>query len=400
MIHQLPAGASRGFDHWGSAPEPHRDVIVVGGRAAGAATAMLLARTGANVLVVDRSMYGSDTLSSHALMRGAVDQLERWELLDRIAATTPPIRNIALEFGGDHVSIPTGNVPLYAPRRTVLDPVLVDAACDAGAEFRFQTRVTGVLRNASGRVRGVATEDAEGRRSDLTADVVVGADGLRSFVARQVDAPVTRLGRHSLASLYTYVRGAELDADDFRFAYGDRLIGGSIPTNDGLHLVFVSMAPQAFRSGVHLDVQAALIRSLDRVSPTIAAGAREGVITGPIRSFPGHTGRLLRPHGPGWVLVGDAGYFKDPVAAHGLSDALRDAELAATAILTGNLDEYEHVRDTLSMPLFDHIDHLASLEWTPQEAAGLLVDLGTAMAEESDAFLRHLAAVPGSARQR
>lgn len=400
MIHQLPAGASPGSDRRGRAPEPHRDVIVVGGRAAGAATAMLLARSGANVLVVDRSGYGSDTLSSHALMRGAVDQLARWQLLDRVAATTPPVRRIALEFGADHLSVPTGDVPLYAPRRTVLDPILVDTAREADVEFRFHTRVTRVLRNAAGRVCGVATEDAEGRRRDLTGDVIVGADGLRSFVARQVDAPVTRLGRHGLASLYSYVRGAELAADEFRFAYGDRLIGGAIPTNDGLHLVFASMAPQAFRSGARLDVQAALIRSLDRVSPTIAAGARKGVITGPIRSFPGHTGRLLRPHGPGWVLVGDAGYFKDPAAAHGLSDALRDAELAATAILTGNLDEYEHVRDTLSMPLFDQIDRLASLEWTPQEAAGLLVNMGTAMADESAAFQRHLATEAGSARSR
>ena len=84
----------------------------------------------------------------------------------------------------------------------------------------------------------------------------------------------------------------------------------------------------------------------------------------------------------------------------GGSGALRDAQLAATAILTGNLDEYERVRDTLSMPLFDHIDRLASLVWTPQEAAGLLVNFGTAMAEESGAFQRHLAAEARSTRNR
>src|SRR5262245_43668522 len=111
---------------------PHYDVVVVGARAAGAATAMLLARRGVRVLVVDRSVLGGDTLSTHALMRGAVTRLDRWGLLDRVwAAGTPVITTAAFHYGEDvlKLEVPaTDSVPgLAAPRRTLLDPLLVDA---------------------------------------------------------------------------------------------------------------------------------------------------------------------------------------------------------------------------------------------------------------------------------
>lgn len=354
---------------------------------------MLLARAGVDVLVVDRAGYGSETLSSHALMRNAVDQLARWGLLDKVAATTPPINRTVFDFAGERVVVPsakTGDSPLYAPRRTVLDPILVDAARDAGAEFRFHTRVTELIRDTTGRVRGVVTEDEVGRRNPVGATLVVGADGLRSFVARNVDAPTTRSGHHALASLYAYVRQAELPIDDYWFAYGDRLVGGSIPTNDDQHVIFASMSLADFQL-VRLDPQMALIRSLGRVSRSLGDGARAGTIVGAFRSFPGCRGRFLKPHGRGWALVGDAGFFKDPAAAHGLSDALRDAELLSAAILTSNLDDYERVRDTLSMPLFEHIDRLASLDWQPHESAKLLAEMGRAMAAETDALRLHRA---------
>jgi flavin-dependent dehydrogenase len=144
------------------------DVVVVGARAAGAATAMLLARAGLRVVVVDRGRYGADTLSTHALMRGAVVQLHRWGLLDRIiAAGTPPIRRTTFRYANDEIEIPIkashGVDALYAPRRTVLDPILVDAAQEAGAEVRFSTTVTGLSRATDGRVTGVIGVDAAGR---------------------------------------------------------------------------------------------------------------------------------------------------------------------------------------------------------------------------------------------
>lgn len=372
------------------------DVVIVGARAAGAATAMLLARAGADVLVVDRAGYGTDTLSSHALMRGGVDHLRRWGVLGRVAATTPPIHRSVFEFGGDRMVVDVGDeldVPLYAPRRTVLDPLLVDAAREAGAEFCFGTRMADVNRTAYGRVCGVEVETAAGRTTRIGADLVVGADGLRSAVARRVNAPVTRLGTHCLSSIYTYVRNADLPSDEYHFAYDGGLVGGAIPTNDSTHCVFVSMAPSIFRTSARLDVAAALERTLATVSPSIAAGARAGSIVGALRSFPGHVGQFRTPHGDGWALVGDAGYFKDPVAGHGLSDAFRDAELLTEAVLTGDLEGFERVRDALSTPLFDHIERFTALGWDADGARDALLHFAVAMAEESDALREHRDAV-------
>lgn len=136
------------------------DVVVVGARPAGAATAMVLARAGLRVLVVDRSRYGADTLSTHALLRGGVLQLARWGLLNEvIAAGTPPVQRSVFHYGEERIEVPirpaAGVDALYAPRRTVLDPILVDAARDAGAEVRFGLTVTGLCRDGTGRVTGV-----------------------------------------------------------------------------------------------------------------------------------------------------------------------------------------------------------------------------------------------------
>lgn len=140
------------------------DVIVVGARAAGAATAMLLARQGLRVLVLERDRYGTDTLSTHALMRGSVLMLSQWGLLGPIVeAGTPPVRQTRFHYGADTMTVtikPTlGVEALYGPRRTVLDAVLVDAAVAAGAEVRFGVTVTGLLRDATDRVVGVTGRD-------------------------------------------------------------------------------------------------------------------------------------------------------------------------------------------------------------------------------------------------
>ena len=185
------------------------DVVVVGARCAGAATAMLLARAGRSVLLVDRGDYGSDILSTHALMRGGVLQLARWNLLGRIIeAGTPPVKTTTFHLGDEKVHVPIkpkfGVDALYAPRRTVLDRVLVDAAEQSGALVRFGTRLTGLSRGSDGGVDGVVLQDRAGRSVQVTAKHVVGADGMRSTVAGLVGAPVYRSGRHATAVLYGY----------------------------------------------------------------------------------------------------------------------------------------------------------------------------------------------------
>src|SRR5689334_5744121 len=192
----------------------HYDVIVVGARAAGASTALLLARAGLSVLLVDRSRYGADTLSTHALMRGGVLQLARWGLLDRIVASgATPIRQVHFHYahGGVTVAVKPadGVTALYAPRRTVLDPLLVDAAAAAGAEVRFGVTVTALQRDGRGRVCGVHARAGRGPDVAVGARLVVGADGARSTVAAAVDAAVRHRGDAAGAFTYGYWSGVQ-----------------------------------------------------------------------------------------------------------------------------------------------------------------------------------------------
>lgn len=368
------------------------DVIIVGARVAGASTAMLLARAGHRVVVLDRCRRGSDTLSTHALMRPAVVQLDRWGVLDDVIASgTPGLDHVVFHYGEREVRLATSTT-LYAPRRTVLDPILVDAAERSGAEFRFGADVRELLRGDDGRVVGVRVRDEAGRTTDLRARVVVGADGRRSRVAAELRPAVTRPSTATSAFAYAYLSGVDTDAYEWCFGHGTT--AGLIPTGDGLTGVFVGVPPASFTP--ELRGEQGFRRTLAATSPTVAERLASGTLVGPIRGFPGLRGWLRRPWGPGWALVGDAGYFKDPTTAHGITDALRDAELLATALhasLTGAdqlepaLAEYERVRDELSLEFFDITDRIASFDWTPDEVQPLHLVMSRVMQHEVDAQL-------------
>jgi 2-polyprenyl-6-methoxyphenol hydroxylase-like FAD-dependent oxidoreductase len=376
------------------------DVVIVGARAAGAATALLLARAGHDVLVVDRARYGSDTLSTHALMRGGVLQLERWGLLDRIiAAATPPVHRVTFDYGGAPVVV---DIPaaLYAPRRTVLDRVLVDAAREAGADVRFGVNVTGVRMDAKGRVTGVSARDADGAAVQYDATLTVGADGTRSLVARAVGAPVTTAAAHATASIYGHYR--DVPAAGYEWSFSAHAASGAIPTNDGRTCVFVGASSERFHRDLRWDRPAAMRALLAEVSPDLGARVAAGQREGPLRAFPGMPGWLRRSFGPGWALVGDAGYFKDPLTAHGLTDALRDAELLVHAVdeglagampMAAALAGYQRVRDDLSGGLLDTTDAIASFDWRLADLQVLHSRLSDAMQEEAR-FLRALRTPP------
>ena len=311
-------------------PRPTYDVIVVGARAAGAATAMLAARAGLRVLVVDRSRYGADTVSTHALMRGGVLQLHRWGLLPAVvAAGTPPVRKATFHYRDTTLAVdirPSHGVEaLYAPRRTLLDPLLVNAAAAAGAEVRFGVAVHDLRRGDDGRVIGIEARDRLGRRVTADAHLVIGADGLRSVVAARVGAAVLRKGEGASAWVYGYF--ADVAADGYEWAFRPGAAAGLIPTNDDLLCVFAGTTASRIGRGGRTAFEP-LLRA---ASPALAARVLGGRLVGNLRSFVGQPGYLRQPWGPGWALVGDAGYWKDPLSAHGLTDALRDAELLARA---------------------------------------------------------------------
>ncbi len=344
-------------------PAERHDVVVVGARCAGAATALLLARAGHDVVLVDRATFPADTLSTHAIARSGVVQLRRWGLLDRVLASgAPALRDISFHDADGVVTrrlaARHGVDALVAPRRTVLDALLVDAARAAGADVRTGVTVEGVTRTGTGRVSGVVARDGAGRL-ELGGRLVVGADGLRSRIARAVGARTLRAEAPLGSTHYTYVAG---DWPHLEYHLGDRAFGGVFPTHGGEACVWVCGPAEAARAArrAAADVDEAFDVLLREV-PTLAARLPGRRRTTRARGAVALPNVVRAGAGPGWALVGDAAYHRDPVTGHGMSDAFRDADLLAEAVddvLEGE-DEavafarYERRRLTLLTPLLD-----------------------------------------------
>ena len=367
---------------------PFYDVIVVGARCAGASTAMLLARAGLRVLVIDRQLYGSDTLSTHALMRPAVVQLARWGLLEKIVAeSTPVITATSFHYGGDDVvTIPVqGNagIPgLVAPRRTVLDRLLVDAAIEAGAEVVHGVVAQELLHHRTGRVGGVRVRCADGRVLSLNASWVVGADGLGSLVGRETNARTLYRGRASAVTTYVYTKNPGVDG--YHWYFGKRCAAGIIPTNEDKICVFVSTPAKETDLPTHVSMTERHNAVLHRLIPSIAEHIAFTGCSMP-RGFRGVPATIRQAYGPGWVLVGDAGLFRDPLTSHGISDALRDAEGAARAVIQASereLSFYEQERDTLARPVIHATESICSFDWSVDQLKEIHKQLSAAIKDE------------------
>ncbi len=369
------------------------DVVIVGARCAGAATAMLMARQGAKVLLVDRAKEGSDTLSTHALMRGAVMQLHNWGVLPSIVAEgTPPVRRTSFIYGEDptidiDLSESHGTRALYAPRRMVLDKQLVMAAREAGATTIFQTSVVRLNKGPDGAVNGVVLRNATGEHV-VDCGLVVGADGRNSFIARQVEAGLIKRATNASRVAFGYFSGV---ADKgYRWYWSESCGGGIIPTNFGESCVFLSVAsegPHDLRGASREDGFARAVRTL---LPRMAEDLEGAELSGRMRGFAGQPGHLREACGAGWALVGDAGYFKDPITAHGITDALRDAQILADSWCRGTLDDYPIARDALSRDLFSVTDRIAGFDTSLNELATLHKLLNTAMQANQQWIADHL----------
>ncbi len=369
------------------------DVVVVGARCAGAATAMLLARQGLSVLLVERDRHGADTLSTLALMRAGVLELYRWGLLDRVrAAGTPPITSTSFIYGDETITVPiksrNGVDALFAPRRTLIDALLADAALDSGADVVYGARLVDLERASDGRVIGAVIEERGGAVRRVGAGIVIGADGLWSTVVRLVGTATYREGRHACGVVYTFWPGLENARS--RWYYRPGVAVGAIPTNGGDTCVFAATPQARFHAEIRTDMEAGYRRVLAECAPELAAEVAEKTPSERLRGFPGQPGLMRQSHGPGWALVGDAGYFKDPITAHGISDALRDAELLARAVGRGSdhaLAEYQSTRDELSRELFEITDEIAGFEWDFDRLKVLHQDLSKTMNREVEALL-------------
>ena len=351
------------------------DAIVVGARCAGSPTAMLLSRKGYRVLVVDRATFPSDTVSTHVLQPLAVAALTRWGLIDRLTATgCPPIHTYTYDFGPVTLAGAPGTAssPIaYCPRRTILDKLLVDAAAEAGAEIREGFTVEEILID-EGRVTGIKGHSKGGTPVTERAAVVIGADGRHSLVADAVRPDQYNEKPPILAAYYTYWSGLPIDG---RFDTYIRPMRGfaAAPTHDGLTLT-VGGWPFAEFDTNKKDVEGNFLKLFDTVpefAERIRGAKREAPISGAaVPNF------FRKPYGPGWALVGDAGYNKDPITAQGINDAFRDAESCATALdqsfsgarpFEAAMGDYQRARDEHVLPMYHFTCQLATLEPPPPE---------------------------------
>ncbi|MCM3921470.1 NAD(P)/FAD-dependent oxidoreductase [Frankia sp. AiPs1] len=350
------------------------DVIVVGARCAGSPLAMLLARRGHRVLAVDRATFPSDTVSTHFIHQTGLARLRDWGLLDRLRATgVPPVRHMTFSYDDIHAEgfadAIDGITEVLCPRRTVLDALLVDAARAAGAEVIEGFTVTETI-VADGRVTGIRGYDADGSETAFGGRFVVGADGVDSTLARLVGAEVYRNVPASGFVYYSYFDGLDWGFHN-RTAHGRQF--ASCPTHDGRTMVAVMRRRDAFGE-FRADVEESFRSVVAGVVPEFGADLRAATRTERFRGLRYADSFYRRSHGPGWALVGDAGYHKDPLTAWGITDAFRHAELLAEALhrglsgespIDGAVADYVARRDRASAGTFAFTVAVAALTLPP-----------------------------------
>ncbi len=327
------------------------DAVIVGARCAGSALGIALGRAGADVALIDRDTFPSDTLSTHLLFPNTLDVLERLGVLERIRSRhdLPLLEHrlcmLGYEIGGPYT--PIGDYDRAAsPRRTILDKAMVDTALDSGATSRFGERVVALIGGgtADDPVRGVVLESGE----RIEARWVLGADGRASVVARSLGLDRRRRLAGEMTTVFAYWRGlpptpyAHLDVS------GRQALNWA-PCEDGTHLLGVSREPP-FGRGSKAARERSYLEGLRRFGRTFDVGwldSAERISEVRVAPETMMRGFYRRAAGPGWALVGDAGHFKHPATAQGISDAVEQGLYVAGALEKGDggLTRYEAWRD-------------------------------------------------------
>jgi flavin-dependent dehydrogenase len=379
------------------------DVVIVGARAAGAATALLLGRLGYDVVLVDRTVLPSDTLSTHQIARPGVVQLHRWGLLPAVLASgAPAIRQVSFTAMGESVTRTVkdkaGVDLLVAPRRYILDTLVAHAAAHVGVHFRQGVTVTGVRFDGAGRVVGVIGHDRSGASVGIDARFVVGADGLGSTVARSVGAKTIEHRGDSGGVQYAYYAGPPWSGIEMFIT--ERALAGVFPTHDGQACIWIGTPSADARAARRQAVSRAdaFTARLELAAPELAARLRTGRRTSTVTGMLRMPNLLRRAYGPGWALVGDSGYHRDAVTGYGISDAYRDAEFLAVGLhraLSGDADEatalagYQQRRDRALRGIFELTCALAGYPDVPH-----FVELQRQLSQAIDVEATALAALP------
>jgi 2-polyprenyl-6-methoxyphenol hydroxylase-like FAD-dependent oxidoreductase len=359
------------------------DAIVVGARCAGSPTAMLLARKGYRVLLVDKASFPSDTMSTHLVHPPGVAALARWGLLERLEATgCPPVETYSFDFGPLTISGSPrpidGVARAYCPRRTVLDQILAEAAVEAGAELREGFTVDEVIAG-EGAVTGIRGHASGAAVVTDRARVVIGADGRHSLVVKAVQPEQYDERPSRLAMYYAYWSDLPTNGFDTTIRAENRRGWAAARTHDDLTVLPFGWPAEEFRAN-RKDIEGNFFATLD-LAPDFAervrAASRESKFIGSAE-LPGY---FRKPFGPGWALLGDAGYHKNPITAMGINDAFRDAELVTRALddsFSGRrshdeaMRDYQQVRDHEAGPVYEFTDDFAQLRPPPPEMQQLL----------------------------
>jgi len=357
------------------------DAIVVGARCAGAATALLLARKGHRVLIVDKATFPSEIPHGHFVHRQGPRLLQSWGVLEKVVRSgCPPVTSFTSDFGDFPLTgtdlVRDGVAFGYGPRRALLDHALLEMAIAAGAEFRNQLIVEEYLMKGEA-VTGIRGRSADGRAQAIeNATIVIGADGRHSSLARAVSAPVYDEVPRLTCWYFSYWSGAPLDGLHV-YIRGQNVIF-AFPTNDSLTAVFIAW-PLSELARVRASVENSFMEVLRSASPVgecILSGRREERFYG-AADLPNF---FRKPYGVGWALVGDAGHHKDPYLALGICDAFRDADLLATAIdegfsgkrrIAAALAVYETARNSAASQLYWENISLARFGPVPEDILGL-----------------------------
>jgi 2-polyprenyl-6-methoxyphenol hydroxylase-like FAD-dependent oxidoreductase len=378
------------------------DAIIVGARCAGSPTAMLLARKGYRILLVDKATFPSDTISTHILWPHGAELMDRWGLLDRLAETgCPPVARrlifdvgpFALEGGVVDTNAGRGG---FCPRRTVLDKLLVDAAVEAGAELREGFTVDRLLWDGD-RVAGISGRTRADEHVEEHARLVIGADGVHSFVAEAVRAPEYDAAPPLTTNYYSYYGG--FDADDIEMYIRDCEAVGCFPTHGGLTLVAVLWPSRRFQE-IRTDIEGHVMKVVESI-PVVAARLQRATREEKWVGTAGVPNYFREAFGPGWALVGDAGYDRDPITAQGISDAFLDAASLAAALddgwsgrspLSDLLTAHQAARDERAKPMREFTCQMARLEPPPPH----MQQLFSALRGNQEATNRFFSAITGS----
>jgi 2-polyprenyl-6-methoxyphenol hydroxylase-like FAD-dependent oxidoreductase len=350
------------------------DATIVGARCAGSPTAMLLARKGYRVLLVDKASFPSDTISTHIIWPHGAEALDRWGLLERVAATGCPPTALNMVFDVGPLAL-TGGVTNtnggrggFCPRRTLLDKILVDAAVGSGVELRENFTVEALITEGD-RITGIRGHSRNGRSLDEHSKIVIGADGEHSFVAKAVGAEDYEALPALAAFFYSYFSG--IGAEDIEQYVREYHGAAYFPTNDGLALIAAVWPSKRFHE-IRTDIEGNVMGVHQQlpVADRLLQARREEKWYGTV----GVRNYFRKPFGPGWALVGDAGHEVDPITGQGINNAFLDAELLVDAIDAGfsgrralkdAMADYQSKRDERTVPLHHFTTELATLEPPP-----------------------------------